>query len=62
MINRTMAAIDVKLGIKHILDRVEQAYLKRSPVRDFHLNLNQLIHACIFVYRQFLFWFERFVS
>lgn len=30
-----MANIDVKLGIKHILERVEQAYLMRSPVRMF---------------------------
>ncbi|XP_055314970.1 pyridoxal phosphate homeostasis protein [Sitodiplosis mosellana] len=31
MINRIMANVDVKLGIKHILERVEQAYSKRSP-------------------------------
>lgn len=34
-----MEGIDVKLGIKHILERVEQAYLKRSPVRIFCLHL-----------------------
>lgn len=28
-----MANIDVKLGIKHILDRIEHAYLKRNAVR-----------------------------
>lgn len=33
MINRIMANVDVKLGIKHILERIEQAYSKRSPVR-----------------------------
>lgn len=33
MINRMMANVDVKLGIKHILERVEQAYSRRSPVR-----------------------------
>lgn len=27
-----MANVDVKLGIKHILDRIEHAYLKRNPV------------------------------
>ncbi|XP_031633104.1 pyridoxal phosphate homeostasis protein [Contarinia nasturtii] len=31
MINRIMESVDVKLGIKHILERVEQSYLKRSP-------------------------------
>lgn len=48
MINRTMANIDVKLGIKHILDRVEQAYLKRSPVRR-DLSFNQLMHVFLFI-------------
>lgn len=47
MINRTMANIDVKLGIKHILDRVEQAYLKRSPVRE-DMSLNQLMYAFVY--------------
>lgn len=27
-----MANVDVKAGIKHILERVESAYAKRSPV------------------------------
>lgn len=27
-----MANVDVKLGIKHILERMEQAYSKRGPV------------------------------
>lgn len=31
MKNRIMADIDVKLGIKHILHRIELAYLKRNP-------------------------------
>lgn len=34
MINRIMADINVKLGIKHILERVEGAYLRRSPVSN----------------------------
>lgn len=55
MINRTMANIDVKLGIKHILDRVEQAYLKRSPVRR-DLSFNQLMHVFLFIVN-FLFFF-----
>lgn len=33
MINRIMVDVNVKLGIKHILERVECAYLKRGPVR-----------------------------
>lgn len=52
MINRTMANIDVKLGIKHILERVEQAYLKRGPVSDDQslslFQLNQLFIVSLF--------------
>lgn len=33
MTNRIMADVNVKLGIKHIVERVEAAYLKRGPVR-----------------------------
>lgn len=33
MINRIMADVNVKLGIKHILERIEAAYLRKSPVR-----------------------------
>lgn len=29
-----MDNVDVKSGIKHILERVEQAYAKRSPVSN----------------------------
>lgn len=32
MIRRIMADVDVKLGIKHILERVDNAYAKRSSV------------------------------
>lgn len=35
MLPRAMAsAVDVKLGIKSILSRVESAYARRSPVSD----------------------------
>lgn len=40
MINRIMANVDVKLGIKHILERVEQAYSRRSPVRKYNFSWN----------------------
>lgn len=60
MINRTMANIDVKLGIKHILDRIEQAYLKRSPVSEDHssslFQLNQLMCMHVFVYCRTFEW------
>lgn len=63
MINRTMANIDVKLGIKHICERIEQAYLKRSPVRRERTFCDALIDsqsADVFVYG--LDFFSSFVG
>lgn len=36
MAQRIMSAVDVKLGIKSILSRVEGAYAKRNPVTSHH--------------------------